>query len=163
MTSIGLLIFQNKTEKWAEDAAEVYLKKIAPLNPIERKILKSPQMSRDERDKKLKVESDLLLKQIKYSSSSKKGEALFLFDEKSKAMSSVEFSALLSKNLESGLGRINFAIGGPYGFSEEVKAAARRCISLSNMTFNHHLAQVVALEQIYRALMIRKGLPYHNE
>lgn len=157
MTSIGLLIFQNKTEKWAEDAAEVYLKKIAPLNPIERKTLKSPQMSRDERDKKLKLESDSLLKQIK------KGEALFLFDEKSKALNSMEFSALLSKNLESGLGRINFAIGGPYGFSEEVKAAARGRISLSNMTFNHHLAQVVALEQIYRALMIRKGLPYHNE
>lgn len=157
MTSLGLLIFQNKTEKWAEDAADVYLKKIAPLNPIERKILKSPTMSRDEKEKKLKLESELLLKQVK------KGEALYLFDEKAKEYSSIEFSKLLSQQLESGLSRVNFAIGGPYGFSDDVKKAARGRISLSKLTFNHHLAQVVALEQIYRALMIRKGLPYHNE
>jgi 23S rRNA (pseudouridine1915-N3)-methyltransferase len=54
-----------------------------------------------------------------------------------------------------------FAIGGADGFSEEARKSASFVLSLSRMTFPHELARVVLLEQLYRALSILKGHPYH--
>ena len=157
MKKVSLLVFQNKTEKWAEDAAEGYVKKIKPFIDFSRVPLKSPQFERSEKDKKLLKESEILLKALN------KGDTLILLDEKSKKLNSIGFSKLLEKELEMASSRICFVIGGPYGFSDTIKQKAKLSVSLSDLTFNHHLAQVVALEQIYRAFTIMKGLPYHNE
>ncbi|MGI6321502.1 MAG: 23S rRNA (pseudouridine(1915)-N(3))-methyltransferase RlmH, partial [Bacteroidales bacterium] len=51
---------------------------------------------------------------------------------------------------------------GPYGFSKDVYATANGKISLSKMTFSHQMVQVFFLEQIYRAMTILKGEPYHH-
>ena len=53
-------------------------------------------------------------------------------------------------------------IGGAFGVSEEVKSRANWRVNLSPMTLNHHVAAIVGLEQLYRALAINKNLPYHN-
>jgi 23S rRNA (pseudouridine1915-N3)-methyltransferase len=55
-----------------------------------------------------------------------------------------------------------FVIGGPYGFSDEVYKNAGERISLSDMTFSHQLVRLVFLEQLYRALTILNGEPYHH-
>jgi 23S rRNA (pseudouridine1915-N3)-methyltransferase len=68
----------------------------------------------------------------------------------------------LGRVLESGKSRLVFVIGGAYGFSDEVYARADMKWSLSALTFNHWLAQLAALEQVYRGLTILKGIPYHN-
>jgi 23S rRNA (pseudouridine1915-N3)-methyltransferase len=55
-----------------------------------------------------------------------------------------------------------FLIGGAFGVSEEVRSRAQLKVSFSAMVFNHLVAELVALEQIYRAFTIIKNLPYHN-
>ena len=59
--------------------------------------------------------------------------------------------------------RLVFIIGGPYGFSPEIKAMANELMSLSKMTFSHQMVRVIFAEQFYRALTIIKGEPYHHE
>ena len=59
--------------------------------------------------------------------------------------------------------RLVFVIGGPYGFSEKVYQAAHEKISMSKMTFSHQMIRLIFVEQIYRAMTILNGGPYHHE
>ena len=59
--------------------------------------------------------------------------------------------------------RLVFIIGGPYGFSEKVYQAAHEKISMSKMTFSHQMIRLIFVEQIYRAMTILNGGPYHHE
>jgi 23S rRNA (pseudouridine1915-N3)-methyltransferase len=53
-------------------------------------------------------------------------------------------------------------IGGAYGFSDEVYSRANDKISLSKMTFSHQLVRLIFAEQLYRAMTIIRGEPYHH-
>jgi len=59
--------------------------------------------------------------------------------------------------------RIVFVIGGPFGFSEDVYGRADLKISLSRMTFSHQVVRLLFAEQLYRALSVIKGDPYHHD
>ena len=63
----------------------------------------------------------------------------------------------------SGRGRLIFAIGGAYGFSETVRARADEVWSLSGLVMAGGVARVVLLEALYRGAMVLEGHPYHNE
>ena len=71
------------------------------------------------------------------------------------------FAQWLSKKQLQGPGLV-FVVGGAYGLSQSLKQAAHEVVSLSGLTFSHCLAQLVLLEQIYRAFTILKGHPYHK-
>ena len=77
-------------------------------------------------------------------------------------MSSQDFSALLEKYELAGTSSITFLIGGSFGLNEALKQEAELRLSMSPMTFPHHLARVMLLEQIYRAFQIRTGGRYHK-
>ena len=68
----------------------------------------------------------------------------------------------LSRCALEGKSRVCFLIGGSEGLPKEVKNAANWKLSMSDMTFPHHLARVMVLEQIYRALTINAGTKYHK-
>jgi len=88
---------------------------------------------------------------------------VILLDEKGKTFTSVEFSKYLIQHMNNGTRRIVFITGGPYGFSEEVYSKANFKISLSEMTFSHQMVRLFFIEQLYRAMTIQKGEPYHHE
>lgn len=77
-------------------------------------------------------------------------------------MSSEALSELLSQRESSGKPRLCFIVGGSYGLAEKVKARAQLRLSMSPMTFPHHLARVMLAEQIYRGFKIKEGSRYHK-
>jgi 23S rRNA (pseudouridine1915-N3)-methyltransferase len=154
---ITFYIFESKPPEWVVHARRAYEAKLGPFARFEVKSLKTPSAEREAMELKRRKEGELLLRLIDPK------DMLVLFDESGRlAKSSVEFSKMLGKVLESGKSHVVFCIGGPYGFSEEVRARAQMQWSLSPLTMNHWLAQLTALEQIYRGFTILKGLPYHN-
>ncbi len=86
---------------------------------------------------------------------------LWVLDETGKSFTSRTFSQFLDKAADAGR-PLTFVLGGAYGLSDAVKAAARGSIRLSDMTFPHELCRLVFLEQFYRAQEIRRGSGYHH-
>jgi 23S rRNA (pseudouridine1915-N3)-methyltransferase len=87
---------------------------------------------------------------------------LVLMDSSGKQFSSEEFARFVGDYQDRNPLPLVLAIGPADGFSEAARSAAQHTISLGKMTLAHELARVVLLEQIYRALTILKGHPYHS-
>ncbi|GGK16832.1 ribosomal RNA large subunit methyltransferase H [Yeosuana aromativorans] len=101
-------------------------------------------------------EGELILSSISTS------DILILLDENGKQMDSVAFSNYLQKHMNSGIKQLVFAIGGPYGFSEDVYKQAQGKLSLSKMTFSHQMVRLFFIEQLYRGFTILRNEPYHH-
>lgn len=91
------------------------------------------------------------------------GDQMILLDENGKNYSSIEFSDFLQQKFNQGGKSIVFVVGGAYGFSNEVYRQAISRISLSKMTFSHQMIRMIFFEQVYRAMTILKGEPYHHQ
>ena len=87
---------------------------------------------------------------------------VLLLDEHGREFRSIEYADFLQKKMGSGRD-LTLVIGGAYGFSKEVYDRANGKISLSQMTFSHQMIRLMAIEQIYRAMTILRGEPYHHE
>ena len=86
-----------------------------------------------------------------------------LLDEHGSELRSIEFAELVQRRMFSGIKRLVFVIGGPYGFSEAVYQRANSKLSLSKMTYSHQLVRAIFTEQLYRAFTILRNEPYHHE
>ena len=102
-------------------------------------------------------EGDLILKALQ------PGDVVVLLDEGGKEMRSVEFADYMKHKMNTVNKRLVFVVGGPYGFAPKVYAAAHEKMSLSRMTFSHQMVRLIFVEQIYRAMTILAGGPYHHE
>ncbi len=86
-----------------------------------------------------------------------------LLDEKGKEMTSVHFAKFMEQKLQLGNRKLIFLVGGAFGFSEAIYQRADLKLSMSKMTFSHQMIRLFFLEQLFRAMSILKGEPYHNE
>lgn len=131
------------------------LKHYLPLETIYLPALKNTQaMSKEEQKEKEGVLIQAKLLNTDY---------VILLDENGKQFTSVDFSKYLAKHQLNGTRRIVFITGGPYGFSEAIYKIAHYKLSLSIMTFSHQMVRLFFIEQLYRAMTIQKGEPYHHE
>jgi 23S rRNA (pseudouridine1915-N3)-methyltransferase len=146
----------SRLPPWLEQLTGDYKKKLDYWISSECVMLSSPSHDRDAQDKKLKAESEMLLKYFRPD------DFVLLCDEKGQALDSQSFAKRLEKILGGGKKRIVVVIGGAYGVSPEVKKRADLQLCLSEFTMTHHLALAVACEQVYRAMTILKGTSYHN-
>lgn len=87
--------------------------------------------------------------------------ALLLFDSRGELLTSEQFAEVLGHLRDDGAQRVLLAIGPADGWSAPTRARAQRVFSLGRMTLPHELARVVVAEQVYRALTILAGHPYH--
>jgi 23S rRNA (pseudouridine1915-N3)-methyltransferase len=86
----------------------------------------------------------------------KKAGRVVLLDERGKDLTTAQFAALLGEETA-------FVVGGPDGLDEKTRQEAKILLRLSSLTLPHALAQVVLVEQIYRAATLLTGHPYHRE
>ena len=107
-------------------------------------------------DQQKQMEGDLILRAVSTNVD------LILLDEHGKEFRSVEFADYVQKRMSSGRDVV-FVVGGPYGFADMVYERANGKISLSKMTFSHQMVRLFFVEQLYRALTILRGEPYHHE
>lgn len=87
---------------------------------------------------------------------------VLLLDEHGREFRSIEYADFLQRKMAAGRDLV-LIIGGAYGFSQAVYDRANGKISLSLMTFSHQMIRLMAIEQIYRAMTILRGEPYHHE
>lgn len=90
-------------------------------------------------------------------------DTVILLDEKGREYTSREFADFQASMMNRGGKRLVYVIGGPYGFSQKVYDRADGKISLSRMTFSHEMARLFFCEQLYRAMTILRGEPYHHD
>lgn len=108
-------------------------------------------------DKLRSAEGRLILKNVQHD------DVVVLLDDKGKQYTSPEFADYINGRSLASVRNLVFVIGGAYGFSSEVYSRADGFLSLSRMTFSHQIIRPLFFEQIYRAMTILRGEPYHHE
>ena len=154
---LRFLCVAGGNEEFFKNSCELYKKKMNHFLPFEIEVLRPKGLGRAQAAEKKQKESEVLLKRLQEK------EFVVLFDEKGKSFNSLQFSNKITEVLSSSQTQMTFVIGGAYGSSDDLKRRANLKVCLSEMTMNHLVASVMGLEQIYRALTIWKGIPYHNE
>jgi len=155
---ICLLIIGKTDEDYLQKGLEIFMKRIPHYILFEMKVIPDIKNSKNLSEEQQKEkEGELILQQILSS------DELFLLDEQGLEVSSIDFARFLEKKMLSGIKRLVFVIGGPYGFSGNVYSRANGKISLSKMTFSHQMVRLIFAEQLYRAFTILKGEPYHHQ
>lgn len=154
---IALVVIGKTDKKYITEGISEYEKRLLHYCKFEMKVIPDIKNSKSMSESvQMQKEGELILASIRSSSE------LILLDEKGSEYSSVEFAKLIERKGVAGKSEITFVIGGPYGFSPEVKARANGLVSLSRLTFSHQIVRLIFLEQLYRAMTIIKGEPYHH-
>lgn len=155
---IELMVIGRTGARYLQDGIDGYIKRLSHYVPFELRCLpdiKTTKSLTEERQKEL--EGELFLSQLQ------PGDCLVLLDERGKELTSREFASYIDRKMVSVPKRMLFVIGGPYGFSKAVYDRADDKLSLSRMTFSHEMVRLFFTEQLYRAMTILRGEPYHHD
>ena len=146
---ISLVVIGKTNGKFLIDGINEYTKRLSfyiPFNIVYLPDIKNNKKLSFEQQKT--QEGAILLGEID------KSDYVVLLDEHGKEFTSIEFSRYIEKKMTTVSKRLVFVVGGPYGFSNEVKERANEKISLSKMTFSHEMIRLIFTEQLYRAMTI---------
>ena len=143
---ILLLVIGKTDEDYVFDGLEKYKNRLKHYINFEyEEILDLKNRKTLSKDQQKKQESDLIFSRLKM------GDKVVLLDEKGVSFGSVEFSKYLQKKMNSGIKRLVFLVGGPYGFDKSIYDKHQDKLSLSKMTFSHQMVRLFFCEQLYRA------------
>ena len=160
MLSIYLVCVGRLKERFYQDACAEYLKRLSPyckLTLLELPEERLPQTpSQGQIDAALEKEGQAIRSKLPPNTS------LGCLCVEGRLRSSEELAALVQTWEHNSAKHLAFVIGGSFGLAESLKAEAWVRLSMSPMTFPHHLARVMVLEQLYRAFKINEGSNYHK-
>ena len=155
---IILLAIGKTGEKYINEGIGQYIKRLSHYVPFEFKILPDVKTTKGiSRDRQKNIEG------VMFQSVIQPGDVVVLLDERGREYTSREFANYLDRKMVTVAKNIVFIIGGPYGFSQEMYDRANEKLSLSKMTFSHEMIRLFFVEQIYRAMTILRGEPYHHD
>ena len=152
------IVIGKTTDKRLETLIDEYVQRINHYISFE--IIVIPELKNAKNlsfEQQKSEEAELLKRQLQ------PGDYLVLLDEHGRERRSVEFAQWMQKRMTAAPRRLVFVVGGPYGFAPEIHKMAQEEISLSLMTFSHQMIRLLFTEQVYRALTIIRGEPYHHE
>lgn len=160
MLKIKIICVGKMKEKFFIDAANEYMKRLSAYAKIEVDELPESRLpdspSGAEVLAALEAEADAILQRIP------KGALCAALCVEGKELDSPALSELISRQTSCGVSAFCFMIGGSFGLADRVKARAELRLSMSQMTFPHHLARVMLLEQLYRSFKISEHSRYHK-
>ena len=154
---ITLLVVGKTSDAKLQSLIEGYQQRLKHYVPFELAVIPDVKNAKSMSEEQLKTaEGQSILSWVS------PGCTMVLLDEHGQEFRSIEYAEWLQKKMSSGRD-LTLVIGGAYGFSKEVYDRADGKISLSKMTFSHQMIRLMAIEQIYRAMTILRGEPYHHE
>lgn len=153
MKGFRLVTVGRSNCKWAEQATGDYAKRLRRYGGIQEETVKHETFRGDVAAVK-RAEGQRILKRLAPR------DCVVALDERGLSLSSHEFAELMEQGRQRG--QVVFCIGGAYGLDPGVRERAWKTITLSPMVLNHEVARVVLYEQVYRAMTILSGVPYHH-
>lgn len=156
MNIVLLTVGKTEASYWKEALAE-YQRRLQHYVPFELQVLPDIKNTKNLTMSQQKTQEGVLIRKAMQA-----GDWFVLLDEQGKEYTSMQFAAYLEKKIQIVSRRLVFVIGGPYGFSDEVYQMASERLSLSRMTFSHQMIRPIFVEQLYRAMTILRGEPYHH-
>ncbi len=160
MFDITLIAMGKLKEKFYLSAAEEYAKRLKGYCGFQ--LLELPEYRLPEDPSPAEIAAGLDKEAEQILARVPKGAWLCIFTPEGKSLSSEAFAEKLKDVKLSGKSSACFLIGSSFGISPKIKAKADFKLSMGPMTFPHHLARIMVLEQLYRAEAIQAGSKYHK-
>ena len=160
MQKVTVLCVGKLKEKFYTEAAAEYVKRLGRHCKIE--ILELPEYRLPENPSPAEIQKALETEAEAVREKLPKGGAIIAMCIEGKTCSSEEMARRLNDYAVQGKTQLTFLIGGSVGLHQSLKEQADWRLSMSPMTFPHHMARVMLLEQIYRAYQIQQGTRYHK-
>lgn len=160
MQRVTVLCVGKLKERFYTDAAAEYVKRLQRYCKLE--IIELPEQRLPEDPSPAEIQRALRAEGAAIREKLPKGGAVVALCIEGKPCSSEELSRRMADFGIQGRTQVTFIIGSSFGLDEDVKKQADWRLSMSPMTFPHHLARVMLLEQIYRACQIAEGTKYHK-
>ena len=160
MQKVTLLCVGKLKEKFYADAVAEYAKRLSRFCKLE--IVELPEERLPEDPAPTQVEAALAKEADAIRSRLPTSALVIALCVEGKLRSSEDLARLVADSASRGVSHLVFLIGGSFGLHPSIKALAGERLSMSPMTFPHHLARVMVLEQIYRAYQIDAGSRYHK-
>ncbi len=160
MLSIRLVCVGKLREQFFVDAFNEYSKRLSAYCKFECAELNETKLGSSPSDKEIAAALDKEAADIERALG--KDAYVIAMCVEGMQLKSEDLAQRISSLAVAGRGRICFVIGGSFGISPRIKQRADMRLSMSEMTFPHHLARVMLAEQIYRAFKISEGSKYHK-
>lgn len=160
MQRVSIICVGKLKEKFYMDAAGEYLKRLQRHCKAE--IIELPESRLPEDPSPAEIQKALAIEAALIREKLPRGGAVVAMCIEGKTCSSEELSKRLLDFGIAGKTQVTFLIGGSFGLDAELKRSADWRLSMSPMTFPHHMARIMLLEQIYRAYQIADGTRYHK-